>query len=451
MLYQFIRSTCLLMLSCMTMASYALPFNIVPLAGTVLPTTVLPGQVVTAYYTVINQTASTRVSNFVKYLPPNVTQVTTNPSVTGLCGSTFTLSANGTPGSACTLMLNITGPVNANDPDPHHHLFVCFPGGISCAGTNYPLNLTVQTPPTQTRAYVSELTTPGDILLCQITPAGTFSTCSNATPGATLDGPGLFTFNSSGTKVYIPEFDNTTGTRVSVCDYDAQSGLLNNCGNAAGDGTSTFIGPIGIAINATDTKTYISSLGTNRVDLCSINSTGLIVDCAPTGFAPDGTLFTFSFPLGITLDNSMTHAYMGQAISNEVISCNVNPVNEALVDCASVVIDGSGNFQSPAQVAFNKQGSRAYISDNGGTLGTSVSTCSVQVLTGKFYGCTDSGVGAVFNAPAGLVVNAANTLLYVANNVGGTVSVCNINPTTGLLSTCVDTGAFNAPGGIVLR
>ena len=59
--------------------SFALPFSIVPTAGTSLPTKVLSGQTITALYTVTNNTASVRVANYVKYLPPNVAQVTFNP------------------------------------------------------------------------------------------------------------------------------------------------------------------------------------------------------------------------------------------------------------------------------------------------------------------------------------------------------------------------------------
>jgi hypothetical protein len=128
-------------------ALYALPFTIVPKSGTTLPTTVTTGSTVSAFYTVINNTGSTRNNNYVKYLPPNTTQVTAGGVYGDTCGSTFNLTANGNTGDSCTLQLTVSGAVNANDPDPHHHLFVCFPGGTTCAGTNYPLNVTAVAPP----------------------------------------------------------------------------------------------------------------------------------------------------------------------------------------------------------------------------------------------------------------------------------------------------------------
>ncbi len=117
---------------------FALPFNITTKAGTALPTIVPAGGAATAYYTVQNNTGSTRVNNYVKYLPPNVFQVLSGGTFPNTCASLFTLAPRGAPGDSCTLQLTITGPVFAGDPDPHHHLFVCFPGGTTCAG---PLNL----------------------------------------------------------------------------------------------------------------------------------------------------------------------------------------------------------------------------------------------------------------------------------------------------------------------
>ena len=122
-------------------AAYALPFTILPAPGTVLPTQVNSGSSVSAYYTVYNNTGSTQSENSVVSLPPNVTQVVTDPSISDLCGSSFTLNGAGTSGSSCTLELSVTGAVDASDPNPAHHLFVCMSDGTSCAGTNFPLNV----------------------------------------------------------------------------------------------------------------------------------------------------------------------------------------------------------------------------------------------------------------------------------------------------------------------
>jgi len=131
------KAVCLVALTALSSVCHALPFSIVPTAGTTLPTTISAGATATAYYSVTNITQSTRTNNHVKYLPPHVTQSTVDDTQTNICSASFTLA----PGAHCNLKLIIAGAVDAKDPNPHHHLFVCFPGDQTCAGTNFPLNV----------------------------------------------------------------------------------------------------------------------------------------------------------------------------------------------------------------------------------------------------------------------------------------------------------------------
>ena len=116
-------------------------FSIVPKAGTSLPTHV--GGSIKALYTVTNTTGSFHAGNYVKYLPTNTTQVTVDSTYSDLCGATFQLE----PQASCTLELNVTGAVNAYDPNPKDHLFVCLGGCVTCcAGTNVPLKVIENNP-----------------------------------------------------------------------------------------------------------------------------------------------------------------------------------------------------------------------------------------------------------------------------------------------------------------
>lgn len=124
-----------------SVSCYALPFTIVPRAGFPLPTQVLSGGFATAFYTVTNNTNAVRIGNFVKYLPPNVTQITTDITTPNLCGATFTLQPHGSNGDSCTLELRITGPVSSAGCDIRRHLLVCIAGGLTCAGTPFPLDV----------------------------------------------------------------------------------------------------------------------------------------------------------------------------------------------------------------------------------------------------------------------------------------------------------------------
>lgn len=125
------------MLLPLSTASFALAFNIVPTPGTTLPTTISPGSTAAASYTVTNNTTRTLAGNSVRYLPPNVaidaSGTTCSPS------DNFALAS----GASCALALTVSGAVDANDPDQHHHLFVCPSGSPACSGTLYPLNVTV--------------------------------------------------------------------------------------------------------------------------------------------------------------------------------------------------------------------------------------------------------------------------------------------------------------------
>lgn len=119
--------------------AHATVFNIVPKAGTSLPTHVAIGGSVKALYTVTNTTGSTHAGNYIKYLPTNATQITVDTNYPDLCSASFQLASK----ASCTLELNVTGPIDASNPNPHEHLFVCLGGCTTCcAGTNFPLNVT---------------------------------------------------------------------------------------------------------------------------------------------------------------------------------------------------------------------------------------------------------------------------------------------------------------------
>lgn len=123
--------------------AYTAVFSIVPKAGTSLPTQVTIGGSVKALYTITNTTSQYHAGNYIKYLPPNTTHVTVDPAYLDLCGATFQLASK----ASCTLELNVTGSVNANDPNPRHHLFACLGGCVTCcAGTYFPLNVKLINP-----------------------------------------------------------------------------------------------------------------------------------------------------------------------------------------------------------------------------------------------------------------------------------------------------------------
>lgn len=117
-----------------TSLAQALPFSITPTPDSPFPTVIASGTTVFGSYIVRNNTSTQRNGNYVKYLPPNVSILDSG------CSPGFNLAPFGQPGDNCTLNLAITGEVLANGI-PQQSLFVCFPGGRSCAGTPNPLSV----------------------------------------------------------------------------------------------------------------------------------------------------------------------------------------------------------------------------------------------------------------------------------------------------------------------
>lgn len=429
--------------------SYALPFSITPTVGTSLPTEVIPGQSVTALYTVTNNTNSVRSGNYVKYLPPNVTQVATDSQYSDLCGSTFTLNPRGTAGSSCTLELSISGSVNPNDPNPHGHLFVCFPSGITCAGTPSPLNVSTFTPSTPTRAYVSNYSS-NSVSFCSLSAStGKLNLCQDSGVGAIFQTPIGIEFNSDNTRLYVTNFNGSSGTTVSFCSINVTTGILSGCADVDGDGSAVFSGPLDVRFDDSFTQVYVSNLANNTVSLCSVNSsTGKFSACATTGNS-------FTTPAGISLNRAGTRAYVSNDASATTVSlCSRNLTTGTLSGCVNADGDGSAVFAGPSSAIFNAAETRVYITNNDGGTGTTVTLCSVNLITGKLSNCQGSGAGAIFLSPAFSELNSNNTLIYISNQTGTSVTLCSVNPTTGLLSGCGNadgdgSAVFSGPAHII--
>ncbi|MFJ1268660.1 sialidase family protein [Legionella lytica] len=102
-------------------------FNIVPKPGTSLPTTVVQGSSVSAYYLITNNTSATRAGYSIKGLPAAVVAQNTG---NGYCPAVISLAPKG----SCVLQLDITGAVASN-------FALC--RGVACTSSAIPLNVSV--------------------------------------------------------------------------------------------------------------------------------------------------------------------------------------------------------------------------------------------------------------------------------------------------------------------
>lgn len=443
--------------------SYAIPFIIVPKAGTTLPTEIFG--VGTAYYTVTNNTVSARNNNFVKYLPPNVAQVTTGGTYGDTCGATFNLTGRGQAGSSCTLQLTITGSVDGNDPDPHHHLFVCFPEGITCAGTGSPLNVT---------AFHNLLSIAVTPATATIRPGGTqqYTATGTFSDGTTHNISSLVTWHSSDTTVatisatglatgVAPGTTNITATFVSVTSnaavlhvnsflYVVNSTVtfnisycsVNNDGTIGGclQNSGGVARPREIAIDPTATHAYISDNTNSIVDVCNIDiSTGNITGCV------QATTFAFASPQQIAINPTNTFAYIID--NNGVIRCAIDSTTGLLSSC-SVTGALPANL---AGIAINPAGTFAYITSGTGLL-SNVSFCQISSSNGGLFNCHFTSGPTGVSSPGEIAFNPAGTVIFWVNIGNNTVDYCTFGVAGGDFDSCHQpaAGDFTAPKGITV-
>lgn len=140
MLYRFfINWSCVFGFLFASQITLASTFNITPLSNTVLPSSILYGQTTTAYYLVRNNSSTPQRNNYVRHLPPNVTQVVEETIFSNSCGLNFDLAEKGPDKIECILQLTISGAVDSEDKDPTHHLEVCSSDN-NCSGVDDKIN-----------------------------------------------------------------------------------------------------------------------------------------------------------------------------------------------------------------------------------------------------------------------------------------------------------------------
>lgn len=434
----------------LSLSANAAVFNIIPQAP--LPLTVAPGGSTQAYYTVTNTTGSFRAGNYVKYLPPNVTQVNIDGSIPNLCGPTFSLAA----GMSCTLELNITAAVNGADPNPQHHLFICLGDCVACcAGTNYPLNVKV-TPSQVTPTVSTTNPTDGSTNVPQSTNIViAFSIPMNT---STLIPSNFRLYNPSGS-TYVtltnPIYSNSnrivtfnTSTQLSASTvYQIIIPAPENITSAEGVALNTG-GIISSFTTAASgflcNQTWVLNAGNNTISACSSDSaSGAIVSCSGSNIAVTGA--------GLNNPSAMIWSGLLLSITNAsgsnplVVIDTVNNPSPPFTASAT----GSNTSSATGLAALNGFG---WIVNGDGTL----TYCTSAQTANAWSGCS---VATPSNYPAnttsisvisGVLSNPnAAGVLYTANTTSNSISACAITNSI-TIPTCVDAGGsgFNQPSSV---
>lgn len=292
--------------------------------------------------------------------------------------------------------------MNAADPDPHNHLFVCFPGGITCAGTVFPLNVNVS-----------------GVALLSI---AVYPTSANIMPGRTQQFIAIGLFS-----------DGTTSDITSSVIWHSSNpsvAIISSTGLATGLTAGTSL------ITATlDTVTSSSALLTvtpvvlQSISITPISSTikvGNTQQYVAIGFFSDGTILDISTSV---IWNSSDPATA--IISNTGLAQGVNVGLTSITASSGAITSNTANL---AVVAF------IYVTNEVAGNNT-VTYCPVNA-DGSLGLCLITGNGLI--QPAFIALNNTNTIAYVANSSAGSISLCPINE-DGSFGTCSPTGTIFAP------
>jgi 6-phosphogluconolactonase (cycloisomerase 2 family) len=461
----------ILFIFCMTMSvtSYAVAFSVGPKAGTTFPTQLIPGSTVAALYTVTNTTLRTLLGSFVGYTPLNTQQIMVDSTYPDLCGATFDLAS----GASCTLELSVSGPVDPNDPDPRHHLFICNPNIPACSGTDFPLSVSILAGPSLisiTIIPLNELLAIGGTL--QFTAIANYSDGSTAditnsvnwsssnTAAVTIgDRTGLATGVGTGSTTITVSSDNITSTTtliikpqfsyiannggsVSICPVNAD-GSFGTCSSFV---DATFSNPKGIVLNSLYTYAYVADFSGNKISICPVNSNGSLTVC--TSYADA----SFNGPQGITINSNETYLYVSNQHALTVSICALSPDGGTIGPCTATT--GNGTISGATSVVLNSTNTIAYVTNFGNS---TISICPVNTTTGGFGTCTTTAAGGTINKPVGTIINSTNTFAYTTNNHSATppytVSICALNA-DGTFGACTISNAsstLNLPEGIGLN
>lgn len=315
-------------------------------------------------------------------------------------------------------------------------------GNNNIAPTNVPIqgdNTSTVTGQIRVRtlmAYVSrEALGATRLAYCQVGLDGFFTGC-NLT-AASFDRASSTTLFNDNTMAYVTNFGNNTVTR---CNVDPATGNLILCNPA---NAANLTQPVRMRLSDNETIANISNLGSDMA-VCNVNPNNFDLDACGL-VANLGTGGAYNTPGGLDFNQANTRAYVANGGSNNIFICPFANNNPNFANCAIAAAD----IGSPSGFALSNDGVYAYIVR---FVGSRVFKCTVNQNDGSLFNCNDAGLGAIFNAPLGVALNANNPQAYITSQGLSQVLVCTIAQ-NGDFSVCNDSSAgafFNGPDGITL-
>lgn len=255
------------------------------------------------------------------------------------------------------------------------------------------------------------------------------------TPGYTLANQGNECPNTNGYCLF-----STSSTQPNTVKIIGPSGpvSISLCLNA--------LGPL-FCQNYTgltnQTLLYVSNVGSQKIQKCSVKSNNELDDCVETGVVSG---ITTPFPLGIAINQSKTYLYVVLVGNNsppydsQVLKCPMDQ-NGNLGSCADSANSGVP-FIRPITIALNSANSLAYVTNQEAD---SVSICPITA-NGNFGNCyyADNTPGFL-DKPVDIFINHAGSFAYITNQgVSNNVVKCSI-AADGNFSACADANPLPSP------
>jgi DNA-binding beta-propeller fold protein YncE len=234
-----------------------------------------------------------------------------------------------------------------------------------------------------------------------------------------------------------------TGVVSTVAGSGASTPFADGIGNAA-----TFYGPQSITIDSTGTNLYVADTTNQRIRKIVINGGAVSTVAGSVVGSADGigTLATFNYPTGITIDSAGTNLYVSDTNNHRIRKI---VINGAAVSPFAGGGRGNGDtttgpgtlatFSNPQGITIDSTGTNLYVVDNFNNRIRKIviATGVVSTVAGSTYGFSDGvgAAGALFNFPQAITIDSTGTNLYLADSGNNRIRKVIANPSIPTLST----------------
>lgn len=205
---------------------------------------------------------------------------------------------------------------------------------------NFPKGIALNT--AGTRAFIVNYGN-NTVTQCSVDPTtGKFSACKNT--GATgINFSSDIILNAAGTRAFMT---NTRLATITRCNVNSATGQFSSCAQTGKGATAGSNDSYAITLNAAGTRAYVATMKT--VNQCSVDpATGNFSACKNTGAT------NINFPIGVTLNTTGTRAFITNFSDNTITQCSVDSASGNFSNCANT---GATGLNHPMKTVLHTKG-----------------------------------------------------------------------------------------------